>query len=406
MTTPPATSGPTLSRRALAVGESVTLAVAEKAARMRAQGVDILSFAAGEPDFDTPDFIKKAAIEGLAKGHTKYTPSSGIAPLRAAVADKFRRDQGLDYDPTQVLISCGAKHAIYNALHAILDPDDEAVIAAPYWTSYPEMVKTTGARPVIAPTSEEAGFKLTAAGLAAAITRRTKVFIHCSPSNPTGAVYTRAELEALAAVAVDRGLYVISDEVYEKLVYGNAAHVSIASLGREIADLTIVVNSCSKTYAMTGWRIGYAAGPPDVIDGAARIQSQATSNPNSIAQDAALAALKSDHAFLPAWIAEYRKRRDTIMGKLREIPGISVLEPEGAFYVFPRVSGFYGRSLRGRTCRSSVEFAEFLLEEARVAVVPGAGFGSDDHIRISYATSMEKIVKGMYRMADAIAEVK
>jgi len=406
MTKPPAASGPALARRALAVGESVTLAVAEKAARLRAQGIDILSFAAGEPDFDTPEFIKKAAIEGLAKGHTKYTPSSGIAPLRVAVAEKFRRDQGLDYDPTQVLISCGAKHAIYNALHAILDPDDEAVIAAPYWTSYPEMVKTTGARPVIAQTSEAGGFKLTPADLSAAITQRTKVFIHCSPGNPTGAVYTRAELEALAGVAVDRGLYVISDEVYEKLVYGNATHVSIASLGREIADLTIVVNSCSKTYAMTGWRIGYSAGPADVIDAAARIQSQATSNPNSIAQDAALAALKSDHAFLPGWIAEYRKRRDTIVAKLREIPGISVMEPEGAFYVFPRVSDLYGRPLRGRTCRSSVEIAEFLLEEARVAVVPGAGFGSDDHIRISYATSMEKIVKGMYRMADALSDLK
>src|SRR5258705_3215503 len=367
MTKPPAASGPTLARRALAVGESVTLAVAEKAARLKAQGIDILSFAAGAPDSDTPALIKKAAIEGLAKGHTKYTPSSGIAPLRAAVAEKLRKDNGLDYDPTQVLISCGAKHAIYNALHAILDPEDEAVIAAPYWTSYPEMVKTTGARPVIAQTSEAAGFKLTAADLSAAITRRTKVFIHCSPSNPTGAVYTKAELEALAAVAVDRGLYVISDEVYEKLVYGKTAHVSIASLGREIADLTIVVNSCSKTYAMTGWRIGYAAGPSDVIDGAARIQSQATSNPNSIAQDAALAALKSDHAFLPAWIAEDRKRRANIVAKLREIPGITVSEPEGAFYVFPRVSDLYGRSLRGRPCRSPVELAALLLAGARVA---------------------------------------
>ncbi len=406
MTQPPAASGPALARRALAVGESVTLAVAERAAKLRAQGVDILSFAAGEPDFDTPDFIKRAAIEALAKGKTKYTPSSGIAPLRAAVADKFRKDNGLEYDPTQVLISCGAKHAIYNALHAILDPDDEAVVVAPFWTSYPEMVKTTGARPVIVQTPEDGGFKLTARALASAITRRTKVFIHCSPCNPTGAVYTKAELEALADVAVERGLYVISDEVYEKIVYGGASHVSIASLGREIFERTIVANSCSKTYAMTGWRIGYAAGPTDVMDGAARIQSQATSNPNSIAQEAALVALKSDHAFLPAWIAEYRKRRDAIVARLREIPGISVQEPEGAFYAFPRVSGLYGRAMRGKTCRSSVEFAEYLLEEARVAVVPGAGFGSDDHIRISYATSMEKIVKGMYRMADAISDLK
>lgn len=406
MSKPPAASGPALARRALAVGESVTLAVTERAAKLRAQGVDILSFAAGEPDFDTPEHIKNAAIEALAKGHTRYTPSSGIAPLRAAVAEKLRNDNGLDYDPTQVLVSCGAKHSIYNALHAILDPEDEAVIAAPYWTSYPEMVKTTGARPVVVQTSEAAGFKITPAALEAALTRRTKVFIHCSPNNPTGAVYTRAEQEALAAVAVERGLYVISDEVYEKLVYGGATHVSIASLGREIADLTIVVNSCSKTYAMTGWRIGYAAGPTDVIDGAARIQSQATSNPNSIAQYAALAALKGDHSFLAGWVGEYRKRRDAVVSRLREIEGITVTEPEGAFYAFPRVSGLYGKPLGSRTCRSSVDFAEFLLDEARVAVVPGAGFGSDDHIRISYATSMEKIVKGMYRMNAAINGVQ
>jgi aspartate aminotransferase len=406
MSKPPAASGPALARRALAVGESVTLAVAERAAKLKAQGVDILSFAAGEPDFDTPDHIKRAAIEALAKGHTKYTPSSGIPPLRAAIADKLRTDNGLDYDPTQVLVSCGAKHAIYNALHAILDPDDEAIIASPFWTSYPEMVKTTGARPVIVPTSEAAGFKITPAALEAAVTRRTKVFIHCSPGNPTGAVYSKAELEALAAVAVDRGFYVISDEVYEKLVYGSAAHVSIASLGREIADLTIVVNSCSKTYAMTGWRIGYAAGPTDVIDGAAKMQSQSTSNANSIAQYAALAALKGDHAFLAGWVTEYRKRRDAVLARLREIPGISVREPEGAFYAFPRVSALFGRTWKGGALRTSIDVAEFLLDEARIAVVPGAGFGNDDHIRISYATSMERIVKGMYRMAEAIAEMK
>jgi aspartate aminotransferase len=219
-------------------------------------------------------------------------------------------------------------------------------------------------------------------------------------------VYTKAELEALAAVAVDRGFYVISDEVYEKLVYGSAAHVSIASLGREIADLTIVVNSCSKTYAMTGWRIGYAAGPTDVIDGAAKMQSQSTSNANSIAQYAALAALKGDHAFLEGWITEYRKRRDVVLARLREIPGLSVREPEGAFYVFPRVSELYGRTWKGGALRTSIDVAEFLLDEARIAVVPGAGFGSDDHIRISYATSMEKIVKGMYRMAEALADLK
>ena len=391
-----------LARRTREVNEAATLAVADRAARLRAQGVDILSFAAGEPDFDTPEFIKKAAIDALAKGLTKYTPSSGIPPLRAAIAEKLRRDQGLSYEPAQVLVSCGAKHAIYNTLHAILDPGDEAIVAAPYWSSYPEMVKTADARPVILPTTEASGFKLDPARLAAAITPRTKIFIHCSPVNPTGTVYAQGECESLARVAVERGLYIISDEVYEKIVYDRTPHFSVASLGPDVAERTIVVNSFSKTYAMTGWRIGYAAGPRDVIEGAGKIQSQSTSNPNSIAQYAALAAL-ADSSFLAGWVAEYRRRRDAIVRLIRAIPGLSVVDPEGAFYVFPRVSALFGRAWRGRALRTSVDVAEFLLEEARIAVVPGSGFGGDDHIRLSYATSMEKIEEGMKRMTRAIA---
>ena len=390
-----------LASRTREVSESATLAVAERAAKLRAQGVDILSFAAGEPDFDTPEFIKKAAVEALSKGLTKYTPSSGIAPLRAAIAEKLKRDQQLTFDPSQVLVSCGAKHAIYNAMHAILDPGDEAVVSAPYWTSYPEMVKTADARPVVVSTDEKSGFKLDPARLAAAITPKTRLLVHCSPVNPTGVVYTRAELEGLAKVVVERGLYVISDEVYEKLIFGSTPHVSIASLNQAIAERTIVVNSCSKTYSMTGWRIGYAAGPKDVIDGAAKIQSQATSNPTSIAQYAALAAFQGDQSFLAGWIEEYRKRRDVIVGLVRA-PGLTLIEPEGAFYVFPRVSALFGRKCKSRTLRSSVDVAEFLLDEARIAVVPGAGFGSDDHIRMSYATSMEKIREGMKRMTEAM----
>jgi aspartate aminotransferase len=391
-----------LAGRTREVSESATLAVAERAAKLRAQGVDIISFAAGEPDFDTPEFIKKAAVDALAKGLTKYTPSSGIPALRAAIADKLKRDQGLAFEPAQVLVSCGGKHAIYNTLHALLDPGDEAVVSSPYWTSYPEMVKTADARPVIVQTSEKSGFKLDAAAFADAITPRTRVLLHCSPVNPTGGVYSRAELEGLAQVVVERGLYVISDEVYEKVVYGATPHVSIASLGPEIAERTIVVNSCSKTYSMTGWRIGYAAGPRDVIDGAAKIQSQATSNPTSIAQYAALAAFQGDQSFLPGWIAEFKMRRDVIVRLIRDLAGLTVIEPEGAFYVFPRVSALFGRSWKDRTLRTSVDVAEFLLEEARIAVVPGAGFGSDDHIRMSYATSMEKIREGMSRMARAL----
>jgi aspartate aminotransferase len=391
-----------LANRTREVSESSTLAVAERAAKLRAQGVDILSFAAGEPDFDTPEFIKKAAVDALAKGFTKYTPSSGIPPLRAAIAAKLKRDQGLAYDPSQVLVSCGAKHAIYNAMHAILDPGDEAVIAAPYWVSYPEMVKTADARPVIVPTREESGFKLDPARFAEAVTPKTRLLVHCSPVNPTGSVYTRAELEALAKIVVDRGLYVISDEVYEKLVFGATPHVSIGSLSPAMAERTILVNSCSKTYSMTGWRIGYAAGPRDVIDGAAKIQSQSTSNPTSIAQYAALAAFQGDASFLDGWIAEYRKRRDVIIRLIRAIPGLSVVEPEGAFYAFPRVSALFGKKSKSRTLETSVDVAEYLIDEARVAVVPGAGFGSDDHIRLSYATSMDKIMEGMARIAKAV----
>ena len=391
-----------LAARTREVCESTTLAIAERAAKLRAQGVDVLSFAAGEPDFDTPEFIKKAAADAMAKGFTKYTPSSGIAPLRSAIAEKLRRDQGLAYEPAQVLVSCGAKHAIYNALHAILDPGDEAIVSSPYWTSYPEMVKTADARPVVLPTTERSGFKLDPAKLAAAITPRTRLLMHCSPVNPTGGVYSKSELESLAEVIVDRGLYVISDEVYEKVVYGTTPHLSIASLNPDIAERTVVVNSCSKTYSMTGWRIGYAAGPRDLIDAAAKIQSQSTSNPTSIAQYAALAAFQGDQAFLQEWVAEFKRRRDAIVKLVRELPGLSVIEPEGAFYVFPRVTGLFGRTWKDRKLRNSVDVAEFLLEEARIAVVPGAGFGSDDHIRISYATSMEKIREGMARMNKAL----
>ena len=406
MTSHRAETPPALARRTREVGESTTLAVAERAAKLRAQGVDVLSFAAGEPDFDTPEFIKKAAVDALAKGLTKYTPSSGIAPLRAAIAEKFKRDNGLEYDPAQILVSCGAKHSIFNTVQAIVNADDEAVVVAPYWTSYPDMVKIAGGRPVIVSTTEESGFKLDAARFAGAVTPRTKLLIHCSPVNPTGVVYARADLEAVARVAVERGLYVISDEVYEKMVYGKAAHISIASLGPEIAERTIVVNSCSKTYSMTGWRIGYAAGPRDVIDAAAKIQSQSTSNPTSISQYAALAAFQGDQSFLQGWIAEYRRRRDAIVREIRAIPGLTVADPEGAFYAFPRVSALFGRTWKGGTLKTSVDVADFLLDEARIAVVPGAAFGSDDHIRLSYATSMEKIVKGMYRMTQAIALLK
>ncbi len=394
-----------LSARALAVGESATLAVADKAAKMKASGLDVVTFGAGEPDFETPDHIKRAAIEALAKGYTRYTPSSGIPQLRAAAAEMFRRELGVSYDPAQVLVSCGAKHSIYNVMHALLDPGDEAIIPAPYWTSYPEMVKTAGGVPKVLPTPESGGFKLTPALLEAAIGPKTRLLVHCSPTNPTGVVYTRKEVEALAEVVVRRGLRVVSDEVYAKMVYGGAKHVSIASVSKEAAAGTVVVTSCSKTYAMTGWRVGFAAGPLDVIEGAGRIQGQATSNPSSVSQYAALAALEGDQGCVAAMVAEYARRRDYIVGRLKRIKGFTLVEPSGAFYAFPNVSSYYGRSHQGRPVTDSTTFCSALLEDALTAFVPGAAFGDDRHVRISYATTMENLATGLDRLEKFLGEL-
>ena len=381
-----------LSRRVLALEESATLAVAERATQMRTKGIDVISFGAGEPDFDTPEHIKKAAVDAIAKGHTKYTSSSGIMPLRRAIAQKFERDNGLSYRVEQVLVSCGSKHSIYNALQALVDPKDEVIIPAPFWVSYPEMVKSADGKPVIVATDESAGFKMKPAHLKRAITKKSKAVMLCSPCNPTGIVYTPDELKALAEVIDDAGLWVISDEIYERLVYGKAKHVSIATFG-DLKERTVVVNGVSKAYAMTGWRIGYMAGPREVIDGAAKLQSQSTSNPTSVSQYAALAAMESGYASTDAMAAEYLKRRDTIVARLRAIPGVTCVSPDGAFYAFPNVSGAYRAGIKG-----SGAFASALLEKAHVAVVPGEPFGSDDHVRLSYATSMENIVAGLDRI--------
>jgi aspartate aminotransferase len=390
MTTKTAAMG--LSRRVLALEESATLAVAERAAQMKAKGIDVISFGAGEPDFDTPEHIKKAAVEAIAKGHTKYTSSSGIMPLRRAIAQKFERDNGLSYTVEQVLVSCGSKHSIYNALQTIVDPKDEVIIPAPFWVSYPEMVKSADGKPVVVSTDESAGFKMKPAQLKRAITKKTKAVMLCSPSNPTGIVYAPDELKALAEVIDDAGLWVISDEIYERLVYGKAKHVSIATFG-DMRERTVVVNGVSKAYAMTGWRIGYMAGPREFIEGAARLQSQSTSNPTSVSQYAALAAMEAGYASTDAMAAEYLKRRDAIVARLRAIPGVTCVNPDGAFYAFPNVSGVYREGMKG-----SGAFASALLEKAHVAVVPGEPFGSDDHVRLSYATSMEKIVAGLDRI--------
>ena len=386
-----------LAKRVLDLEESATLAVAERAARMHAQGIDVVSFGAGEPDFDTPEHIKKAAIDALHNGFTKYTASSGILLLRTAIAKKFERENGLSYPVGQILVSNGSKHSIYNALQALVDPKDEVLIPAPFWVSYPQMVKCAGGKPVIIDTGETRGFKMRPEQLKRAITRRSKVLILCSPSNPTGMVYTRDELKALAEVVQDSDLYVISDEIYERLIYGGAKHVSIARFG-DMKERTLVVNGVSKAFAMTGWRIGYMAGPKDVLEAAAKIQSHATSNPNSIAQYAAYAALEGGPQSVDAMVVEYEKRRDVIVKALRAIPGVTCVEPQGAFYVFPNVSSTFGKKASGRPIRNSGEFAGVLLETAHVAVVPGGPFGSDEHVRLSYATSMDRIKAGVERI--------
>ncbi len=382
-----------LAKRVQQLEESATLAVSERAAKMKASGIDVVSFGAGEPDFDTPEHIKKAAVEAIAKGHTKYTASSGIIPLRRAIATKFERDNGLSYTVDQILVSCGSKQSIFNALQTLVDPKDEVLIPAPFWVSYPEMVKCASGKPVIVGTDERDGFKMRPEQLRKALTRRSKVLILCSPCNPTGIVYSADELKALADVLDDTDVTVISDEIYERLVYGRAKFASIATFG-DMKERTLVINGVSKSFAMTGWRIGYMAGPKDVIEGAAKIQSHATSNPASISQHAALAAMEGGYATSDAMAAEYVKRRDYVVGRLRAIRGITCVEPEGAFYVFPNVSGCYTKSMKG-----SGAFAAALLEKVHVAVVPGEPFGSDDHVRLSYATSMERIGAGLDRIA-------
>jgi len=393
-----------LSRRASEAEESVTLAITAKANQMREQGIDVISFSAGEPDFDTPEHIKKAAGDAMAKGQTKYTPASGLPALRKAIAAKFQRDNGLTYDPAQIVVSCGAKHSLYNVMQAILEEGDEAIIPAPYWVSYPAMVKCTGATPVIVNTEEKDGLKMRPDQLRKAITERTKVLVLCSPSNPTGMVYTAAELKAVADVCIEKDILVISDEIYEKLVFG-VPFASIATVAPALRDKVIVVNGASKAYAMTGWRIGYAAGPKEIMTAVGRMQSQSTSNATSIAQYATIAALEGEQDCVEKMRVEYAKRRDYIVGRLRKIPGVACGEPQGAFYVFPRVSALYGKKHQGKAITGSVAMAETLLERAHIAVVPGSGFGADDYIRLSYATSMEKIEKGVDRLEKFVKEL-
>lgn len=378
-----------ISRHAAALSPSLTLAIDAKAKQMKAEGQDVVGFGAGEPDFDTPQHIKDAAAKALADGFTKYTPSSGIPELRKAIADKFARDNGLTYKPSQIIVSCGGKHSCFNVILATCQEGDEVLIPAPYWLSYPEMVKMAGATPVIMPTTDATEFKVTPAQLGAAITDRTRLFILNSPSNPTGCVYTADELKALSDLCLERNVLIMSDEIYEKLVYDGARHTSVASFSPAHLQNTVVVHGFAKAYAMTGWRLGFMAAPEPIAKAVDAIQSHSTSNPTSFAQKGAVAALTGPQDHLPIWLAEYSRRRSFAHERLNRIPGMTCVNAKGAFYLFPNV---------GRLGLKSTEFCARLLEQQKVAAVPGIAFGADDYIRISYATSMANLQKGLDRI--------
>lgn len=394
-----------LAARVAKIKPSETLAITAKVNALRAQGRDVIGFGAGEPDFDTPDNIKKAAIQAIEAGFTKYTPVNGTDELKDAIAAKLKRDNSLEYKRSQIVVSCGAKHSLYNLAQALFDEGDEVIIPAPYWVSYPDIVALSGGEPVIVDTQEENGFKMSPRQLSSAITKRTRAVIINSPSNPTGAVYTPQELKALAAVLVDKDILVVTDDIYEKIFYADFPFANIASVEEKIKEKTIVINGVSKTYAMTGWRIGYAACSEEIAGAMSKIQSQSTSNPTSIAQKAALEAIRGDQSAMPQMVVEFRKRRDFIVEALNNIEGIDCFAPGGAFYVFPKVSSLYGRMFKGKKITDSAEFIGYLLDEANVAAVPGAAFGSDEHIRLSYATSLQNIEEGLKRIKNAVGRL-
>lgn len=358
---------------------------------MQAEGKNVISFGAGEPDFDTPRAIRKAAEQALRDGHTRYTPESGIQPLRAAIAEKLKRENNIEYEADEIVVSCGAKHSIYNTIQVLIDDGDEAILPSPYWLSYPEMVTLAGGKAVALATTEESEFKITPAELERAITPRTKLFILNSPSNPTGAVYTEAELRAIAEVLRPRNIFIISDEIYEKLIYDGIKHFSIASIDNEIRSKTVTVNGHSKTYAMTGWRIGYLAAPREIAKAVSTLQSHSTSNPTSFAQYGALEAFKLSNEDIEKFRKKFERRRNLIFRLAKKVPRLATFKPSGAFYLFCDISD---------TGLGSIQFSERLLEEKHVAVVPGIVFGSDKHIRLSFATSEDLIKEGIERIAE------
>ena len=394
-----------LSNRAKSLKPSPTLAINAKAKAMQAQGIRVISFGAGEPDFDTPENIKQAAKKALDEGFTKYTPVGGIDELKDAIIQKFQRDNGLSYRRSEILVSCGGKHSFYNLAQAVFDQGDEVIIPAPYWVSYPPMVELANAMPVIVETTEKNQFKITPGDLKKAITSKTKALVLNSPSNPTGSAYTKKELEKIAELAISKNFFVISDEIYEKIVYDGFKFTSIACLNEEIKKKTIIVHGVAKTYAMTGWRIGYAAGAEDIILAMNNIQSQSTSNPTSIAQKASVEALIGPQDEVEKMVSAFGQRRNYIVDRLNKMSDVSCYKPVGAFYVFPNFSSYYGKAYEGKKIENSTHLADFFLNEAKVAVVPGVEFGADAFERLSYATSMENIKEGLDRIEEGLKKL-
>lgn len=396
----------TLSEKALAVKPSSTLAITAKAKELKAQGIDVVGFGAGEPDFNTPENICEAAIKAINEGFTKYTPASGINELKQAISDKFKKYNGIDYKPSQIVISNGGKHSLTNVFEAILNPGDEVIIPAPYWLSYPEIVKLAGGVPVFVRGEKAQGYKIDSAKLQAVTTEKTKAIVLNTPSNPTGMIYSESELREIADYAVKNDVYVVADEMYEYLVYNGEKHVSIASFNEEIYKRTITVSGLAKSYAMTGWRIGYTGSSEEIAKLMSSIQSHQTSNPNSIAQKAAVEALTGDQSAVNMMLGEFDKRRKYMYDRFTKMPYVSVLEPLGAFYVFVDLSQLLDKTYNGEKIGSAAKVASILIDDYNVAVVPCADFGFDDHMRLSYAISIEQIDKGLTRIEKFLNDIK
>lgn len=395
-----------LSSFAKILKPSETLAVSTKAKTLRAQGRDVIDFGLGEPDFNTPENVIRAAEHAMAEGYTKYTPPVGLPELRRAIAEKLKRENDLDYTPEQIVVSCGAKHVLYNLARLLVGPGDEVIIPGPCWVTYPAQVEMAGATPVIIPTTSDEDFKITGEMLKRHITPNTKGFILNSPCNPTGTVYTPEELEDLAKVLLDTEMFIITDEIYEHIIFDGVKQISIASLDPALKERSIIVNGFSKTYSMTGWRLGYCAGPANLIEYYGRLQSQSTSNATSFVQVAGIEALSGPQDTVKMMVTEFKRRRDFVVEQLNAMPGVTCNMPRGAFYVFPKVDPLYGKSAQGRTVQTSMDMADYLLDEAGVALVPGDGFCDDRYVRISYATSMELLQNGLDRMRQALEQLR